>query len=194
MFRTCLAAAATIALTVDSLVAQAPAPKAGGATGGPAPVIVIETVKGTFEFETYPQEAPRTVAHIVALVKRGFYNGQRFHRVVPGFVVQVGDPQSRDMTKRESWGRGAAATSGSPIGVAEFSKKRTHATRGTVAMAHPEDATKADSQFYVTLAPRPELDGKYTVFGQVTTGLDVLSKIEMGDVLKRATVKEAPPK
>ena len=59
-------------------------------------MIVVETTKGTFEFETYPAEAPKTVAHIVALVRRGFYNGQRVHRAVPGFVVQWGDPRSRD--------------------------------------------------------------------------------------------------
>jgi cyclophilin family peptidyl-prolyl cis-trans isomerase len=164
-------------------------------TPGAGPTIVVETVKGTFEFETYPEDAPKTVAHIVALVKRGFYNGQRVHRVVPNFVIQMGDPQTRDMTKRDSWGRGAAASSGAPIGVAEMSKKRTHAKKGTVSMAYAGDpnlknAATADSQFFVTLAPRPELNGKYAVFGQVTTGLDVLSKIQVGDVIRKVTVKE----
>ena len=60
------------------------------------PVIVVETTKGTFAFETYPREAPKTVAHVVALVRRGFYDGQRVHRAVPGFLVQWGDPRSRD--------------------------------------------------------------------------------------------------
>jgi hypothetical protein len=71
---------------------------------GAGPVIVVETMKGTFEFETYPNEAPKTVEHIVALVKNRFYNGQRFHRVEPGFVVQFGDPQSRDPNKRDDLG------------------------------------------------------------------------------------------
>ena len=71
---------------------------------GAGPVIVFETVKGTFEVETYPNEAPKTVAHILALVKRNFYNGLRVHRFVPGFVVQFGDPQTRDMTKKADWG------------------------------------------------------------------------------------------
>ncbi|MBI2833281.1 MAG: peptidylprolyl isomerase, partial [Acidobacteria bacterium] len=82
---------------------------AGQAPASKGPVLVIDTAKGTIEFETYPEEAPKTVEHIVGLVKKGFYNGQRFHRVVPGFVIQVGDPQTRDMTKRDMWGRGSGA-------------------------------------------------------------------------------------
>ena len=74
------------------------------------PVIVVETTKGTFEFETYPREAPKTVAHIVELARRGFYDGQRFHRALPGFLIQWGDPQSRDVSKQSDWGRGAAAS------------------------------------------------------------------------------------
>ena len=168
----------------------APAVRAQGTakpSPGAGPVIVVETEKGTFEFETYPNEAPKTVARILELVKKRFYNGQRVHRVVKDFVIQVGDPASRDMTKKESWGRGG---SGTPIGAAEFSKLRTH-VRGAVAMAHAGDASKADSQFYVTLAPVPRLDGGYTVFGKVITGMDVVSKIEVGDRIVRATVKEA---
>src|SRR3954451_7260927 len=92
-------------------------------TPGAGPVIVVETSKGVFEFETYPDDAPKTVDNILALTKKGFYNGQRFHRVVPGFVIQAGDPQTRDMTKRDQWGRGMGAGSGKPVGVAEFSKK-----------------------------------------------------------------------
>ena len=94
--------------------------------------------RGTFAFETYPAEAPKTVAHVVALVKRGFYDGQRFHRALPGFVIQWGDPQSRDESTEAQWGRGAAASSGTPIGAAELAKKRTH-TKGAVGMAHPGD-------------------------------------------------------
>jgi cyclophilin family peptidyl-prolyl cis-trans isomerase len=152
------------------------------------PVIVVETSKGAFEFETYPTEAPKTVAHIINLVKRNFYNGQRVHRVVPGFVIQFGDPQSRDVTKRGQWGKGSAASSGHPIGVAEISKKRTH-KKGAVAMAHAGDPAQADSQIYVTLAAHPELNGKYTVFGQVIAGADVPGKLEVGDVIQRMYVK-----
>ena len=88
------------------------------------PVIVVETSKGTFEFETYPSEAPKTVAHIVELVKRGFYDGQRIHRALPGFLVQWGDPKSRDLAREVDWGRGADASSGHPIGASEIRRKR----------------------------------------------------------------------
>lgn len=160
---------------------------------GAGPVVVVETAKGTFEFETYPDDAPKTVVNFLALTKRGFFNGQRFHRVVPGFVIQAGDPQTRDMSKQADWGRGPAAGSGKPIGVAEFSKKHLH-TKGAVAMAHAGNAAEADSQFYVTLAPKPALDGKYAVFGQVISGVDVPAKIAAGDVIKRMYVKGAPAK
>ena len=156
------------------------------ATGGP--VLVVETVKGTFEIQTYPNEAPRTVEHVLALVKRNFYRGLRFHRVEKGFVVQVGDPQTRNVTLQDNWGRGPASGSGQPIGVAEFSKTLTH-KKGAVAMAHAGDAAQADSQFYVMLGARRGLDGQYTIWGQVTSGMEVVEQIEVGDVLKRITVK-----
>jgi cyclophilin family peptidyl-prolyl cis-trans isomerase len=168
-------------------------PAAGQPTPGAGPIVVVETSRGKFEFETYPDDAPKTVAHFLALAKKGFYNGQRFHRVVPGFVIQVGDPQTRDMTKRDMWGRGDAAGSGRPVGVAEFSKKHLH-TRGAVAMAHAGDAARADSQFYVTLAAVPRLDGKYAVFGHVIGGADVPAQIQVGDILKRVYVKDAAAK
>jgi peptidyl-prolyl cis-trans isomerase B (cyclophilin B) len=166
--------------------AAAPAPAVP--TPGSGPVIVIETAKGTIEFETYPDDAPKTVAHVVSLAKRGFYNGMRFHRVVPGFIVQVGDPQSRDMSKREWWGRGDFAGSGTPVGVAEISKKHLH-VRGAVAMAHPGNPAEADAQFYITLTAQPKLDGKYAVFGRVISGLDVVAKIQVADVVKKLYVK-----
>lgn len=150
-------------------------------------IVVVETSKGTFEFETYSSEAPKTVEHIFRLVTRGFYDGQRFHRVVPKFVVQWGDPQSRDMTKKARWGSGG---SGKSIGVAEISEKRTHKLHA-VAMAHAGDPARADSQMYITLAPQPNLDGQYTVFGQVISGADVPGKLEAGDMIKKMSIKES---
>jgi cyclophilin family peptidyl-prolyl cis-trans isomerase len=155
----------------------------------PAPVIVVETSKGTFSFDTYPDEAPQTVRHIVELVRSGFYDGQRFHRVVPGFVVQWGDPQSRDRTKEASWGRGSAASSGKPIGFAEITKKRTH-TKGAVGVSHFGNPTLADSQIYVTLAKRDDLDRKYAVFGHIVSGSDVVDSLQQGDVINRMSVRE----
>lgn len=153
------------------------------------PVIIVDTSKGTFEFETYPADAPKTVAHVVALVKRGFYDGQRVHRALPGFLVQWGDPRSRDRAREEDWGRGPEASSGKPVGVPEISRKHLHGL-GAVAMAHPGVPGQADSQMYVTLADRPDLNGKYTVFGQVIAGADVLPRLERGDVIRKMSVKE----
>jgi cyclophilin family peptidyl-prolyl cis-trans isomerase len=163
--------------------ATTPAPQRSPGAG---PIIVFETVKGTIEIETYPNEAPKSVAHILGLVKRNFYNGLRVHRVEPGFVVQFGDPQTRDMTRRDRWG---TQGSGRPIGAAEMNPKRTHRL-GAVALAHAGDPRLADSQMYITLAPVPRLDGGYTVFGQVISGMDVVQKLQVTDVIRRATVKE----
>ena len=174
------------AALVCALIAAPAAAYAGQKSPGAGPVIVFETAKGTIEIETYPNEAPKTVAQILGLVKSGFYNGLRVHRVAPKFVVQFGDPLTRDMSKKAQWGTGK---SGKPIGVAEFSKVRTH-TLGAVAMAHAGVASQADSQMYITLRPTPELDGKYTVFGHVISGMDVVQKIEIGDVIKKASVKD----
>jgi cyclophilin family peptidyl-prolyl cis-trans isomerase len=153
------------------------------------PVIVVDTSRGSFAFETYANEAPRTVKHIVELVRAGFYDGQRFHRVVPGFVIQWGDPQSRDLAKEPVWGLGSAASSGTPIGAAEISKKRTH-TKGAVAVAHSGNPADADSQIYVMLEPREELNGRYAVFGRVIAGLNVPERIQKGDLIRRIYVKE----
>ena len=154
---------------------------------GAGPVVVLDTSRGVIEFETYPDEAPKTVARIVELVKKNFYNGLRFHRAEPNFLIQVGDPASRNVAMQEWWGRGG---SGKTIGVAEITKKRRH-IRGAVAMAYPgTDPRNADCQFYIVLKAHPELDAKYTVFGKVITGLDVIDQIRRSDVLKKATLRE----
>jgi cyclophilin family peptidyl-prolyl cis-trans isomerase len=152
---------------------------------GAGPVLVLETAKGSIEIETYPEEAPKTVARVVELVKKNFYNGLRFHRAEPNFLVQVGDPVSRDVSREAWWGRQG---SGKPIGVAEITKKRKHVI-GAVSMAHTGDPTGADSQFFILKRAAPELDGKYTVFGRVLKGMDVVGKLQRGDVLKRVSLK-----
>src|SRR5688572_5247564 len=168
----------------EAPAAQKPAPAPAAAKPSAAPVIVLETVKGTIEIETYPGDAPKTVARITELVKRNFYNGLRFHREEKR-VVQVGDPLSRDMSRQAAWG---TTGSGTGIGAAEISTRRRHGP-GTVAMAHAGDPKFADSQFYITKIATPEFDGKYTIFGRVTKGLDVLGKIQKTDILKKAFVK-----
>jgi cyclophilin family peptidyl-prolyl cis-trans isomerase len=184
MIKTRLALALCVSLASALLLA---APQTSPGAG---PIIVLDTAKGTIEFETYPEEAPKTVAQVVALVKRNFYNGLRFHRVEATLgIVQVGDPQSRNMLMREMWGR---AGSGKPIGAAEMTRKRRH-VRGAVAMAYAgTDPRSADSQFFIDLKAHPEWDAKYTVFGRVIKGIEVVDKIQVADVLKKASVREGP--
>ena len=154
-----------------------------------APVIVVETSKGTFAFETFPSEAPMTVAHIVELVKSGFYDGQRVHRALPGFVVQFGDPQTRDLGEAGAVGpRGRRRRAASRL-VSPRSRRSGRTGKGAVGVAHLGDPAKADSQIYITLAHRPDLDGQYAVFGQVVDGADVPALLEVGDVISRVFVK-----
>lgn len=130
--------------------------------------ITLKTVHGRIIFKLYPEQAPITVARIVELTNEGFYDGLTFHRVIPGFVVQGGDPD----------GDGTGGT-GKKL-QAEFSDLQH--VKGTVAMARAAgDENSADSQFYIALNTLPHLDGSYTVFGQVIEGLDTLEKIQKGD-------------
>lgn len=156
---------------------------------GAGPIVVFETVKGSFEMETYPNEAPKSVEHILTLVRRNFYNGLRVHRLVKGQLVQFGDPLSRDMSKRDRWGTGG---SGKAIGVAEISPKRKHLV-GSVALAHPGDPRFADSQLYVMLIPQPKYDKGYAVIGRVIAGMDVVQKLQETDIIRRATIKGPAP-
>ena len=150
----------------------------------PDPILVVETVKGTIEIRLFKAEAPKSVEHLLALMKRSFYRGQRFHRVT-GSLVQVGDPTSRDMSRKDYWG---STNSGSPIGVFEWSKKRTH-VRGAVGLAHSGDARGADSQLYIMKTASPGLDGKHAIVGQVVAGMALVDKIAVTDMIKNATVK-----
>jgi cyclophilin family peptidyl-prolyl cis-trans isomerase len=170
-----MSGAVLVAMLLAGCAWFAALPAAQQKSPGAGPVVVLETSKGVIEFETYPEEAPKTVAHILAL-----------HRADPNFVVQIGDPQTRNMTLQDHWGRQG---SGKPIGVAEITKKRTN-VRGAVGMGHSGSAKDADSQFYITLRNAPELNGKYTVFGRVIRGLDVAAKVQKADLLKKAWVKE----
>ena len=157
------------------------------------PVLVLETAKGTIEIELFVADAPKSTAHVMALVRRGFYRGLRFHRVVPS-LVQIGDPATRNVAAEASWGSGS---SGTPIGVAELSTKHPH-VRGTVGLGYsgtgPDAAKFADSQFYIMRVPSPSLTGKYTVIGRVISGMDVVDKIERKDVVKNTSIRAAAGK
>ena len=181
--------AALVAVLAVPAAAQTQKPAAP--TGNP--VVVFETVKGAFEIELFQQEAPKSTATILALVNRRFYNGLRVHRMIPGFVVQFGDPQTRDMSRKALWGNQG---SGTPVGVAEISPKRPHRV-GAVGLAHGGDPKDADSQMYIALSglEEPRIAnlqslGTFAVIGQVTSGMDVVRKLQIPDVIRRATVKQ----
>src|SRR5579863_1698795 len=147
---------------------------------------IIDTDRGTIVIEFYPAVAPKTVENFETLTKKGFYNGLTFHRVVPGFVVQGGDPKGDG-----SGGPGYDLP-------AEISPAEKH-LRGSVATARLGDAVNPDrkssgSQFYICLEPQPGLDGQYTVFGGVIEGMAVVDKIQVGDHMKKVTLASEPPK
>ena len=130
----------------------------------------IETKFGTILVEFFPEAAPRTVENFKKLARRGFYDGTTFHRVIPGFVIQGGDPNSKadDRSNDGTGGPGYTIP-------AEFNEHKH--LRGTVSMARGPDPDSAGSQFFICLKPQPHLDYKYTVFGQVIKGMDVVDKI-----------------
>ena len=132
---------------------------------------VIKTSLGTMIVEFYPDLAPNHVANFKKLAKSGFYDGQAFHRVIPGFMIQGGDPNTKDDTKKDSWGQGGP---GYTI-KAEFNSR--HHARGILSMARTPDPDSAGSQFFICHADAGSLDGQYTVFGNLLKGFDVLDKI-----------------
>jgi cyclophilin family peptidyl-prolyl cis-trans isomerase len=168
-------------------------PIAGGAQTKPAPpadpVFVLETVKGIVEIRLFQSDAPKSVAHLLQLIRRNYYRGQRIHRVTPT-LVQFGDVQSRDMSRRDSWGTGG---SGTAINAFELVKKYTH-RRGMVGLAHSGNPLAADSQLYIMKQPSSGLDGKHAIVGQVTTGLGVVDTLAVTDLIRQAHVKGEGPK
>jgi cyclophilin family peptidyl-prolyl cis-trans isomerase len=137
---------------------------------------VIETEKGPIKFVLYTEEAPITTSNFIELANRNFYEGLKFHRVEPGFVIQGGCP----------YGTG---TGGSDKKIKlEVSPTLKHGEAGAVAMARSNDPNSASSQFYITLGPAPFLDGNYAVFGRVVEGLDVIQQIRKGDVMSKVTI------
>ncbi len=131
---------------------------------------VIKTRFGDIELKFFPDVAPVHVKNFLMLAKKGFYDGTVFHRVIPGFMIQGGDPKSRDL------GKSGHGTGGPGYTIrAEFSN-RPH-NRGTLSMARMQDFDSAGSQFFICVARAEPLDGKYTVFGEVVSGLEVVDKI-----------------
>ena len=139
--------------------------------------ITIETSRGTIELELYPNHAPKTVNNFVFLAREGYYDGVVFHRVIPDFVIQGGDPTG---TGRGGPGyRFEDECAGNPL---------IH-ERGVISMANAGPDTNG-SQFFITHSPQSHLNGKHTVFGKVVKGLEVVDAIQQGDKMERVTVSE----
>jgi len=146
---------------------------------------VIETAKGTIELELFDQDAPNTVKNFTDLIGKGFYDGLTFHRCIPGFMIQGGCPNSAE-------GQSGVPGTGGPgynIKCELEGNPHTHADKGTLSMAHAGRDT-GGSQFFITLGATPHLDGNHTVFGQVTSGFDVVESIAKGDRMTKVTVKD----
>jgi peptidyl-prolyl cis-trans isomerase B (cyclophilin B) len=134
-------------------------------------VAVITTSEGVMVLEFYPDVAPNHVANFKKLARSGFYDGTCFHRVIPGFMIQGGDPNTKNDSAKDSWGQGGP---GYTIN-AEFNAR--HHARGILSMARTSDPNSAGSQFFICHADAWNLDGQYTVFGNLIKGFDVLDKI-----------------
>lgn len=171
--RLALAAVVVAAAAVAALSAAAQPP-----ARAPAAVITLDT-GGEIVLELYPQDAPRHVENFLELARQGFYDGQRFHRVAPGFVVQIGDPQS----KTQPMGAPGMGTGGSGRRLkAEFNSRKFD--RGVLGMARASDPDSASSQFYIMLGDAHHLNGQYTAFGRVVGGMDLVDRIKVGDRVK----------
>ena len=136
----------------------------------------LDTSKGKIRLQFLPGVAPGHVKNFLSLAKIGFYDNLTFHRVVPGFVVQGGDPKGN-------------GTGGPGYTIAAEFNKQKH-VRGTVAMARSQDPNSAGSQFYICYGATPHLDGNYTVFGKVTSGMEHVDRIKQGDRMKSVAIVE----
>ncbi|MFC1714653.1 peptidylprolyl isomerase [Candidatus Poribacteria bacterium] len=140
---------------------------------------IIELAKGGANggriiLDFYPSDAPNTVDNFIKLTNKGFYDGLKFHRVIPGFVAQGGCPLGN-------------GTGGPGYQIkAEFNSQKH--LKGSLAMARSSDPDSAGSQFYICLEPQPGLDGQYTVFGKVIEGMELVEGIQIGDVMKKVTI------
>jgi peptidyl-prolyl cis-trans isomerase B (cyclophilin B) len=137
--------------------------------------VKMETTKGDIQLELFPEHAPKTVNNFVFLARDGFYDGVTFHRVIADFMIQGGDPTGS--------GRGGPGYRFED----EFRGNPLRHERGVISMANAGPGTNG-SQFFITHVPTPHLDGRHTVFGKVTKGLDVVDSIEQGDAMIKVTV------
>lgn len=163
-------------------------------------IAVVKTNKGEIRVQLFGKEAPIHVGNFVELATKGFYDGVKFHRYVPNFVIQGGDPQSKDVSSERvvELVEGGAFAPGDPrLGtggpgytiVGEFRDNPHRHADGALAMARSQHPDSAGSQFYFTLGEQAFLDGNYTVFGQTLEGLDVIASLRVGDVIESITIE-----
>lgn len=138
----------------------------------------LETSKGNILIELYPEYAPKTVNNFVFLAREGYYDGITFHRVISNFMIQGGDPTGT--------GRGGPGYTFQD----EFNGNPLKHEKGVLSMANSGPGTNG-SQFFITHSPQPHLDGKHTVFGKVTSGQDVVNKIQQADKINKVTITES---
>src|SRR5436309_478531 len=180
----------TLLIVVAPLVAGAIAVVAGaaGAQGKPArtsTAVVSMDKGGEIVLELFPQDSPRHVENFLTLAKKGFYDGQRVHRVEPNFVVQFGDPQSKTKPMDDP----AMGTGGPGYTIkAEFNNRPFE--RGVLGMARSQHPDSAGCQVYITYGAQPHLDNNYTVFGKVTSGMEHVDRIRQGDRMTSITITE----
>ncbi len=161
-------------------------------------IAVVKTSQGTIRVQLAGKDAPIHVGNFVELAQKGYYDGLKFHRYVPGFVIQGGCPNTRDMTPEEV-ARGERGPQGQPgtggPGYRIKGEWRTNPNNshedGALAMARSSDPDSAGSQFYFCLGPQYGLDFNYTVFGQTIEGFDVIGKLRAGDVIESITIENA---
>lgn len=141
------------------------------------PKAIIKTKFGDIHIKFHPDVAPKHVENFIKLAKSGFYDGTIFHRVIPGFMIQGGDPNTKNSLRKDTYGQGGLKDEkGNPVLLkAEFND--TPHKRGIVSMARANEPDTAGSQFFIVVEPSHFLDGKYTAFGEVTKGLGVADKI-----------------
>lgn len=182
--------------TVPPASSQAPGGRQTGPDGSPVKTLadfpdaqdgadveaVIRTDKGDILLRFFPDVAPVTVASFIHLARSGFFNGVTFHRVVPGFVIQGGDPKSKDPNAPD------VGTGGPGYYLPAEFNDRPHRT-GTLSMARSQSPTSGGSQFFICLADQPSLDGQYTVFGETVSGMEVVQAIAAGDVMREVTIR-----
>ncbi len=155
----------------DVWAGNAPALLVADVADEKAPRVIIKTKFGEMDVVLFPELAPRHVKSFVSLAQKGFYNGTIFHRVIPGFMIQGGDPHTKDPSNRGGHGTGGPGYT-LP---AEFSKIPHE--RGIVSAARTADPDSAGSQFFIMVGSAPSLDGQYTVFGEVVSGMEVADEI-----------------